>query len=489
MKSISALVFFMGISLLGWGQLYDAQWALGFGESIVDFRTPDTVKIDSIKTLLGFFLTNANICDENGTLLYYTNGVNICSISDTLLNGSLCNCDPSDSIDGLDLPQAALFMPQPGNTRYYYLFHFWNDTDQNTRPGTIYYSLIDKEGNGGAGSVVKKNIPILTGQMLRGGGMTACKHANGRDYWLVMGGSNNNEFYEFLVTPDSILGPYTQFIGPAFPLPYDIAYSKFSQDGSKYATGTYQSLVLIMDFDRCSGEFSNPITLFNNASNDSTQPISGTGGMDFSPNGRFLYESSVLWLNQYDLWAQNIQDSVAIYVADSNDEFQLRFLQLAPNGKLYGCTWDGGLKALHVVNYPDLKGDSANFVYGGQPTYTLNSFNLPNLINYKLGALLGSGCDTIKTDTTGVSITGVNGTNLPRIMPNPADKYAYVEMGMQGNYEFDLLNVAGQIVDKKQTPQVDIFDTEHLASGVYFIRVIDKATGAEIAAGKVVVAH
>jgi hypothetical protein len=74
-------------------------------------------------------------------------------------------------------------------------------------------------------------------------------------------------------------------------------------------------------------------------------------------------------------------------------------------------------------------------------------------------------------------------------MPNPADKYAYVEMGMQGNYEFDLLNVAGQIVDKKQTPQVDIFDTEHLASGVYFIRVIDKATGAEIAAGKVVVAH
>ena len=34
----------MGISLLGWGQLYDAQWALGFGESIVDFRTPDTVK-------------------------------------------------------------------------------------------------------------------------------------------------------------------------------------------------------------------------------------------------------------------------------------------------------------------------------------------------------------------------------------------------------------------------------------------------------------
>ena len=170
---------------------------------------------------------------------------------------------------------------------------------------------------------------------------------------------------------------------------------------------------------------------------------------------------------------------------DSSTSFGIDFLQIAPNGKLYGSTWGGGLPALHVINNPDLKGDSANFVYGGQPTFTINSINLPNLINYKLGPLIGSGCDTINT-----TINQPTTTNLqPRIIPNPANKYAYIEMGMQGNYTFELLNATGQIVDIKETKQVDIFDTEHLASGVYFVKVIDKPTGAELATKKVVVGH
>jgi hypothetical protein len=63
------------------------------------------------------------------------------------------------------------------------------------------------------------------------------------------------------------------------------------------------------------------------------------------------------------------------------------YIQLAPNGKIYGSTYNGGLKALHVINYPNLKGDSCKFVYGGQPTLTLNSDVLPNMINYNLGPL------------------------------------------------------------------------------------------------------
>jgi hypothetical protein len=74
-------------------------------------------------------------------------------------------------------------------------------------------------------------------------------------------------------------------------------------------------------------------------------------------------------------------------------------------------------------------------------------------------------------------------------MPNPADKYVYVEMGMQGNYEFDLLNMVGQIVDKKETRQVDNFDTERLASGIYFLRVIDESNINNIATKKLVVQH
>ena len=242
--------------------------------------------------------------------------------------------------------------------------------------------------------------------------------------------------------------------------------------------------MLVMNFDRCSGEFDNPVTIFNNASLVPGTAISGCVSVEFSHNDRFVYVSDNVNLVQYDLLSANIQDSVQLFLEDSSTWHGIRFLQSAPNGKIYGCTWNGGLSALHVINNPDLKGDSADFVYAGQPTYTDNSINLPNLINYKLGPLVGSGCDTITSNAE----VGINSQRI-RIIPNPADKYAYVEMGMQGNFAFELVNVAGQVLDKKETRQVDIFDTEHLASGAYFLRVIDNVTGVEIASKKVVVTH
>ncbi len=469
--------------------MYATQWVLSNNTSTLDFRI-DTVALDTVPgSSMPMILTDANICDTEGSLLYYTNGFYIAgSNGETLMNGdTLSPCSYTDETywEGLNLPQAALFLPTPGNLRYYQLFHFSEDTFN--RPNKIYHSVIDREANSGLGAVIEKNVPILTLQgleILRGGGMTACKHANGRDYWIVMGGSNNNEFYKFLLTPNTVWGPFIQSIGPVFSSADDIAYSKFSQDGSKYVTSCGEGLVLVMDFDRCSGEFSNPITFVNNAP-PPFQPISGAVSEEFSPNDRFLYVCNVVNLNQYDLLSDTTHDSIEVYLADSTDFYKMDMLQLALNGKLYGCTWNGGLYALHVINSPDSLGSSCGFVYGGQPTLSLNSNELPNMINYNLGSLYGSGCDTIWP----VGIENVVANNLLRIMPNPADKYVYVEMGMQGNYEFDLLNMVGQIVDKKETRQVDNFDTERLASGIYFLRVIDESNINNIATKKLVVQH
>ena len=476
-------------SLLSKAQLYDAQWVLGCNPTtIMDFRN-DTLKLDTLPGATPSFLTVANICDEAGNLLYYTNGIYIEDKNgDTLQNGTGINpCPYTDSWSnfGLNIPQAALFIPKPGNCRYYYLFHFSNDTLGMSRPGNLYYSLIDKDANGGLGSVVSKNNPVLKNVILRGGGMTACKHANGRDYWLIMGASDTNMFYKFLITPDSILGPYTQNIGNSFLLPYDVAYNKFSQDGSKFVATTYNALVLVLDFDRCNGLFSNPQTIYNETStNPAQQSFTGAAGAEFSANGNFLYLTNSVNLNQFDLTASNIQDSVELYRADTSDNAQMRFLQLAPNGKIYCSTWNGGYFYLHEINYPDQLGTACGFVRAGQPTLSLSSFNLPNLINYRLGPLIGSGCDTI---TTGLTAQTAN--DPLRVQPNPANKYAYVEMGMQGNYIFHLLDATGKLISQKQTPQIDIFDTEQLPNGIYFISVKDSHSNTELANRRVVVAH
>jgi len=481
------LVFlvFVHCSLI-YAQSCDAQWILSYNTSTLNFGL-DTVSLDTIPGNMPMISTDANICDSGGNLLYFTNGIYIADRNgNMLLNGDSLNPCPFTSQEfsnGLDIGQAAIFLPKPGSFRYYYLIHFSNDTDSNSRPGTLYYTVIDKEGNYGLGAAIEKNVPFFKGTILREGGMTACKHANGRDYWIVMAGHYTNTFYTFLLKPDTIVGPLIQNIGPVYNDPYDWGCSKFSQDGSKFVTSCAAGLVLVMDFDRCSGEFSNATTIVNNAP-PPFQPISGASSVEFSPNGRYVYVCNVVNLNQYDLFADTIQDSIQLYLSDSSDFYQMDKFQVAPNGKIYGCPYNGGLYALHVINSPDAKGDSCHFVYGGQSTLSLNSNELPNMINYNLGPLISSGCDTIPN-----GLNQVAENNLLRIMPNPADKYLYVEMGMQGNYEFDLINEAGQVIARKETRQVDNFDTENLANGTYFLRILDKNNLNEIVTQKVIVQH
>lgn len=470
-------------------QLYDAQWVLSFDPSRIDFRN-DTMINYTIPTFFTTDVTSANICDSSGNLLFITNGISIFDKDGNIIsNGdSLSPCPYTDSkrIFGLNIQQAALFIPTPGHKDYYHLFHYSNDTLGMGRPGTLYYSLIDNTS--GVGITVKKNIQFYRAAEFREGGLTACKHANGRDYWIVQAGRPDSVYYKFLLTPDSIFGPFVQYIDPQYTSPYDIAYSKFSQDGSKYVTACYEGYITVMDFDRCSGDFSNPLTIYNNAStHPATDPHTGSTSVEFSPSGRFVYAADKVNLTQYDLWSSNIQDSVEVYLAGTNDLAQLGSIQLAPNGKMYGSTWSGGYFFLHVINSPDEKGDTCDFQWGGYTTLTYDAVCLPNMINYKLGPLIGSTCDTVYAHLP----TAINTESYAtlRIIPNPADNYAYVEMGIQGDYEMQLLNENGQVLSTKQTRQVDIFDTEHLPAGLYFIHTRDRKTGKNYATQKLMVVH
>ncbi len=431
----------------------------------------------------------STICTENGELLCYTNGIFIADKNgDPLQNGdglSPCPYTTTWQNNGLNIQQAVLFLPCPDNKEYYYLFHFSNDTLSSTRPGTLYYSVIDKETNFGLGSVIRKNVIFAKGKF-REGGMTACRHANGRDWWLIIGESNNNTFDKFLVTGDTVTGPYRQSIGPDYLLPSDVAYSCFSQDGSKYVTGAFDGYVSVFDFDRCNGDLNNPLTLFNNITTNPMVPVSGCASVALSPNGRFLYVSSRLTLNQYDLWSANVQDSVRLYTADSNDFAQIDHLMLAPDGRLFASCWNGGFYYFHTIERPNEKGDSCIFLDTGFiGTITQNTSKLPNMPNYKLGALTGSVCDTIEAD---IRDERIDKRQQPRIQPNPADKYMYIEMPMQGNYVFELINEKGQVVERRETRQVDIINTENLPGGVYFLKVTTTKT-TNISSTRVVVQH
>ncbi|MFN8288461.1 MAG: T9SS type A sorting domain-containing protein [Chitinophagales bacterium] len=483
MKHTLAFLFFLQLSYTGKAQLYDAQWVTGPNTSILDFRTADTVLLSNQPQDMPMEATNASICDENGNLLFYSNGIYIADRNgDTVLNGS--NLSPCVYTDykyyvGININQGALFIPKPGSNDIYYLFHFSNDTFNYARPATLYYSVIDKNAIFGLGLVISKNNVFGKGAY-REGGFTACKHANGRDYWLVMGQSSNNTFEKYLLTPDTILGPFLQSIGPPYLPPYDIAYSKFSLDGSRYATVTYEGYLLVLDFDRCTGEFSNPLPIYNNISTQPvTQPLSGGESLEFSPNGQYIYVEARLTIVQYDLLATNVQDSVIVYRSDSNDQAQISYLQRGPNGKIYCSTWNGGYYFLHVINKPDEKGDSCEFVYAGQPTLSLNSMNLPNLINYRLGPLAGSGCDTI---------SGIGGLHEERreliISPNPASTDVSISVPLYlKDARITIIDAQGKTILQEPFYLTHHYNCSNWPAGTYFVTVTD---GRKSYTGKVV---
>lgn len=460
--------------------MHDAQWVLGPNTSSIDFRNTSPVN-DSIPKWMATRETNAATCDAAGNLLYYTNGVYIAgalSNGDSILNGnglSPCASTTQYSGSGLPIPQGALFLNKPGSDRYYYLFHFSLD---NGVAYTLYNSIIDREGNFGLGEVIVKNDTFYQG-ITRTGGMTACKHANGRDWWIVIGGRNNNLYRKFLLTPDGITDTLLQNIGPNFMGPADNSYSRFSLDGSKYVTGAYVGLITVMDFDRCNGEFSNPITISNKVEGFTAPGISS---VEFSPNGELIYAATTADLKQYDLSSSNLQDSIILYQSSPIQNAGIDMIELAYDGKIYASCFVGGFGFMHTINSPDVHGVGCSFVYAGQPTYSGNTINVSNTANPRLGPLVGSGCDTIISDL-GKSIDA----NKPRIQPNPADKFMYIEMPAQGIYIFELTNEQGRMLERRETKQVDIINTEDLPSGVYYLRVASREK--HVSTEKVVVRH
>ncbi len=333
----SLCVFSQGIDNL-WMLGYDSHSGLPFGGTNFEF-SQGVPNIYYVNRIQNFGTTNANITDTAGNLLFSANGVWIADATgDTMLNGSGLN--PSDYTTsnyqyGLSITQGNVIIPAPGNPQLYYLFHI--TIDETTMSGhyithNLYCSTIDMSMNGGLGAVVNKNEVILNGDIVPGK-LTAVKHGNGKDWWLISHLYNSFGFVKFLIDSAGIHGPYNTAAGV---LRLDATgQCTFSKDGSRMAYYDVITDLDIFDFDRCTGDLSN---FQHFAIDDSAQ----SAGVAFSPNGRFLYVSSMRYLYQYDLQSANIDSSKIIvgvwdgFYSPQPPFATLFFLaQLAPDNKIY----------------------------------------------------------------------------------------------------------------------------------------------------------
>jgi len=433
--------------------------------------TPSDVLITTEDRWMDYGRTVANISDEGGNLLFSTNGVFVADANgDLMQNGSGLNpssytSQHSSPPSGLYISQGCLILPKPDTPGIYYLVHSTIDILPYARAIALYLTTVDMALANGLGGVVSKN-QILVADTLNAGKVTAVRHANGRDWWVFCHKAYTNAFYRILVSPSGVSVDGVQNIG-SVRAP-DHGQVCFSPDGTKFAYyGDLQSGDMdIYDFDRCTGLFSNPVTV----------PIpdaNNMAGVAFSPNSRYVYVTSVLDVNQFDTEASDIAASM-VHIAHWDSTYSpsppfatvFDIAQLAPDGKIYIGTGNGTLR-MHVINNPDEPGLACNMVQHGVelPRYYFNS--LPNHPNYFLGPLAGSPCDTL---ALGVQERPPSLTVSAYPNPSAGGHFTLSYPAQPTVGELEVRDVAGRVVLDERIPQWSTLHQVELAgqaAGMY----------------------
>lgn len=433
------------------------------------------VERDTIRTI-NMNRTNANITDSNGNLLFYTNGVVIANANqDTMLNGSglnPCAYTTNWSNEGLRITQANLILPDPGDTNNYYLFHESAELYPNLswRPLNLYYTTVDMMLDSGLGAVVQKNVSALQ-DTLTAGQLTACKHANGRDWWIVAPEYGHPAYYVLLLTPTGVSVKSKQTIGTRF---YE-GQAAFSPNGEHYGSYNSSDDIDVFDFDRCTGTFSNARHI---SINDSMFGI----GFAFSPNSKLAYMSSGYYLYQVNLDSSNLSNSLqTVAVWDStydpfppiNTGFDLQ--QLAPDGKIYIATL-GSTRYMHIIDAPDSVGSNCNVLqhalFLGDSIYNWNT--VPNHPNYFLGPVVGSICDSL---SLAIDDKVYDKNMLLTVNPNPAKNSFYLNYNLPtgSNATLYVYNTLGNLIHKQWLYGVNnnlLIHCNTWSQGMYYLKVV-----------------
>lgn len=345
-------------------------WYFGSGMGI-DFNS--NIPLELTDGLMSAWEGCATMSNENGEFLFYTDGIKVFDSTHKVMpngDGLLGNSSST---------QSAIIIKMPYKSSIYYIF----TVDHIAGPNGLRYSVVDMTLRNGLGDVTMKNIPIVSPTCEK---ITAVRHINNIDFWIITHLVNSNTFHSYLLTSKGLnMKPIKSSVGavtPALPQENTTGYLQASTDGNKIASATLDLNAQVFDFDRSSGKLKNPIT-FN---------TDRAYGIEFSPNGNLLYISEDKLkgntITQFNLLAGSSQS-----IVNSGVEFKSGFdkrypgaLQLAPDRRIY-LTF-GNNNTLGVINNPNTLGvgcnyDSLGFVFSKNQTtsslFTLCGLGLPNL--------------------------------------------------------------------------------------------------------------
>lgn len=408
-------------------QLHDVNWFMGYigGNDPYNMKTDDAFGVFQLSFASGhleysernnfrngFVHSNAAFSDSEGNIITVYNGRWLSDKGFKIMkNGDSLWYETEPKLYGYSddaLIQGGFFLSWPDHPDSLLLFYCSKANVGGATGGVIFasrhlqYALIRLSGNNGLGEVTQRRNIVIE-DTIQYGMLTAAKHANGRDWWMLINERNSNRFYRLLLDPDGIHLLGQQTVNEL--VEYGAGgQAVFSPDGKHYAMfhGIDQSkgsYLYVYDFDRCGGWLSNQRIIHF--------PIATFSGLAFSPNSRYLYQSPLEYVYQYDMEVPDWEASrVTIGVIDTTffNPYLVAYnqMQLAPDGKIY-ISGSSSVKNLSVIHAPEEPGLACQMEPHGITLPVHNFASVTSFPHYRLGPLDGSPCDTLGLDNRPVA--------------------------------------------------------------------------------------
>ncbi len=419
-----------------------------FGENcLLDFNTnpPTPSNVSAIDAFEG----TASICDDNGQLLFYSNGGPISSYPGGVWNRNH-QLMPNGAMgtDGCtSSTQSCIAVPMPGSTTKYYLFSV--DCLEHGFAGGLRYSVIDMTLDGGLGDVTIKQVPLDTiiGNIIDAHeGLTVIRHANNTDLWVVVWNRTTTDMNAFLVTAN---GPSGSPVVSSITTGTNVRMIKPSPSGELLAIAKYPDNAVLASFNRATGTIGSYRSM----------------GMlhdyfEFSPNEQRLYATGDD-LFQYDITAPILSLSrTTISLLSPNQ------MQLGPDCIIYMAM--STKDSLAAINNPNALGTACDFVLEqvGAPYVPPNGFSwigMPNIFHEYLPQ-----CSEILSVDAPATVT-----DAITAYPNPFSERVTIRLPWEPTpgSTFTLYNLQGEAVLQVPAQRVLELENLHLPAGMYMGQV------------------
>jgi gliding motility-associated-like protein len=311
------------------------------------------------------------ISDKSGSLLFYTNGVTVYNRNhQVMLNG--------DNLSGHSSAfQSSVIVPVPNTDSLFYIFT--SDASENNYANGYRYSIVNMKHDNGKGEMITKNVLLYSPCCER---LTAARHGNGVDVWVITNDKGSNIFRAWLITCNGLQpSPVISTVGAVLNQTADMFFGcmKVSPDGKQLCQThfpvtdgfTNENFFQLFDFNNVTGIISNPIMI--------TVPNNQYYACEYSPDSKLLYVSKAQ-SNEIDQFESTLGTAGAITSSriPIPADFGFYGLQLAPDNRIYVSRLSSLLSA---IDLPDKNGVGCNFEKDKISLGGYCGINLPACIN------------------------------------------------------------------------------------------------------------